>query len=114
MHIGLAKLRRDGFVSLNAGDKPGTVVTRPLTFHPGKLHVNAEIAPGGYLKVEVRNAAGKVVEPYDLAGCKPVTGDVLRAPVRWAGRSRLRRHTGQSLRLAFQLKNAKLYSFWID
>jgi len=114
MHIGLARLRRDGFVSLNAGAKPGTVVTRPLTFQPGKLHVNAEIAKGGYLKAEVRNAGGKVVKPCSLAGCKPVTGDVLRAPIRWTGRVTLKAPAGQSLRLAFRLKNAKLYSFWIE
>ena len=114
MHVGLAKLRRDGFVSLNAGDKPGTVVTRPLTFEPGKLHVNAEIARGGYLKAEVRHADGTVVEPYGLAGCEPVTGDVLKAPVRWAGASQLACPEDKSLRLVFRLKNAKLYSFWVE
>ncbi len=114
MHIGLAKLRRDGFVSLNAGDKPGTVVTRPLTFEPGTLHVNAGIADGGYLKAELRDAAGTVIRPYSLADCHPVTGDVMKAAVKWGGASELMRPQDQSLRLVFQLKNAKLYSFWIE
>ena len=113
-HIGLATLRRDGFVSLNGGDKPGTVVTRPLTFEPGTLYVNAEIADGGYLKAELRDAAGTVIQPYRLADCKPVTGDVMEAAVEWAGASALKRPQDQSLHLVFQLKNAKLYSFWIE
>ncbi len=37
--IGLAKLRRDGFVSLNAAQKPGKIITRPLTFKGTKLFV---------------------------------------------------------------------------
>ena len=114
MHIGLAKLRRDGFVSLNGGDKPGTVVTRPLTFEMGTLYVNAEIADGGYLKAELRDAAGTVVQPYSLTDCNPVTGDVMQAAVKWAGTSELVRPQDQSLRLVFQLKKAKLYSFWIE
>jgi len=114
MHIGLATLRRDGFVSLNAADTPGMVVTRPLTFEPGALHVNAEIADGGYLKAELRDAAGTVFKPYSLTDCKPVTGDVMKATVKWAGASELKRPQDQSLRLVFQLKNAKLYSFWIE
>ena len=114
MHIGLATLRRDGFVSLNGDDKPGTVVTRPLTFEPGTLYVNAQIADGGYLKAELRDAAGTVIQPYRLADCKPVTGDVMKAAVKWAGVSALKRPQDQSLRLVFQLKSAKLYSFWIE
>jgi len=114
MHIGLAKLRRDGFVSLDAGKKAGAVVTRPLTFEGGKLCVNAEIAAGGYLKVELRDASGKAVKPYTLAGCKPVTGDVLNAPVVWTGRRTIQNPSGKSLRLAFEMKKAKLYSFWIE
>ena len=114
MHIGLAKLRRDGFVSLNAGEQPGMLVTRPLTFRSGKLYVNAEIANDGYLKVEVRNADGTAVEPYRLDACEAVIGDALKAPVSWAGESKLTCPKDQCQRLAFQLRKAKLYSFWIE
>ena len=114
MHIGLAKLRRDGFVSLDAGKKPGLVVTRPLTFAGKKLFLNAEIGRGGYIKAALRDTAGKDRTPYALERCKPITGDVLKAQVTWGGRTTLRNPSGKSLRLAFELKNAKLYSFWIE
>ena len=52
---GIAKLRRDGFVSLN-GD--GTVLTRPVTFL-GKesMHINAE----GAVRAELLDAAGRKI-----------------------------------------------------
>ena len=37
--IGLATLRRDGFVSLNGGQKPGNVLTRPVAYKGSKLFV---------------------------------------------------------------------------
>ena len=53
MSMGLAKLRRDGFASLNAGESPGTVLTRPLTFSGRLLFVNAEVSKGGWVKATV-------------------------------------------------------------
>ncbi|MCH2117434.1 MAG: hypothetical protein MK161_07010 [Pirellulales bacterium] len=112
--IGLAMLRRDGFVSLDAQDKPGQVITRPLTFNGTQLNVNAKIAEGGYLKVGLRDAAGKPVAHYQLADCNPVQGDVTSARVTWRNRDQVHRPDDQSWRLVFELKNAQLYSFWID
>ena len=43
-HTGLAKLRLDGFVSINAGAKAGRLLTRPLGFAGRHLHVNAAVA----------------------------------------------------------------------
>ena len=114
MHIGLATLRRDGFVSLNAGEAPGQVVTRPLTFRGGKLLVNAEVAPGGYVKAELRDRSGKPVQPYAFGACKAATGDATSIPITWTGSDAIRPAPGQSLRVAFELKNAKLYAFWIE
>ena len=112
--IGLAKLRRDGFVSLNAGAKGGRIVTRPLTFTGGKLYLNAQIAPGGYIKVGLQSESGKAVKPYLPAMCQPVTGDVMAAPVAWRGAETIKPPAGMHPRLVFEMKNAKLYSFWIE
>ena len=114
MHIGLATLRRDGFVSLNAGQTPGLVVTRPMTFQSGKLFVNAEVGPGGYVKAELCGRSGKAIGPYTLSACKPATTDATSIPITWAGQGAIRHSPDQSLRLAFELKNAKLYAFWIE
>jgi len=125
----LATLRVDGFASVNAGDRPGTLVTRPLTFNGTKLFVNAEVGEGGYVKAALREAHptmktfvprdqrapwGEMIDPYTPANCKPVTGNVFAGRITWRGRDSLQRIPKTSPRLVFELKNAKLYSFWIE
>ena len=105
---------RDGFTSLNAGLQGGTVVTRPLTFEGKTLRINAEIAPGGRLRSELRTAGGAAVDPYTLANCIPVTGNVMQARIVWGNRKTIEHSPTSSLRLVFELKNTKLYSFWIE
>lgn len=114
MHIGVASLRPDGFVSLDAGDAPGQVITRPLTFDGGTLFVNADIAADGYLKAEWQDASGKPLPGCQMDECKPLQGDVMSGRVRWQDVDQIQRSTDQPVRLAFELKNAKLYSFWIE
>ena len=48
--ICLAKLRRDGFVSVDAGDETGTLVTKPFHCEGGPLTINAA-ARGGLVGV---------------------------------------------------------------
>jgi len=112
--IGLAKLRRDGFASVNAGDEPGTVVTRPLTFQGRALYVNAEAGEGGYVKAEIRTRSGKPLPSHGLDRCEPLATDTVASRVVWAGAQTIDCAGERSVRLAFELKNAKLYSFWIE
>jgi hypothetical protein len=67
---GLATLRRDGFASLRAGDRPGRLTTRPVVFQGRHLFVNAH-AGNGELRVEVLNEKGE-----DCATCKPGARDM--------------------------------------
>ena len=92
----------------------GELVTRPLTFAGGALFVNGKVDEGGYLKAELRDASGKTVEPYALGECRPITGDALEGRVTWRKREAIERAPATSHRLVFELKNAKLYSFWIE
>ena len=54
------------------------------------------------------------MEPYTLANCQSITKESLRSPVRWRGTAVVRRPVRKSVRLVFELKNAKLYSFWFE
>ncbi len=112
--IGLAKLRRDGFVSLNGDDPPGWVVTRPLTFSGHSLFVNAEVADGGSIKVAVLSAASEPLGPYALEDSKPLAKGTLQGRMTWQAAQELPELKDSHVRLKFQLKNAKLYSFWIE
>lgn len=109
--IGLATLRKDGFVSLDAGETAGTVTTRLLPAEPEgrlKLTVNAEAA-GGSLRVEVLNAQGEFVPGYGKEECEPVRDGGIHQTVRWKDRDVL--PAGQRVRLRFWLQNCRLYAF---
>lgn len=51
--VGLATLRLDGFVSLDAGDGGGELTTEPFRFQEERIIVNAD-ASGGSRTVEAR------------------------------------------------------------
>ena len=110
---GLATLRRDGFASLDADATEGSLTTRPLKFSDRHLFVNVA-APQGELRVEVLDAAGKVVAPFTKDNCVPVTADSTLQEVKWRGTADLAKLVRQPLRLRFHLKNGSLYSFWFS
>lgn len=107
--IGLAKLRKDGFVSLDADEAPGGVLTTRLDGATGPLVVNCD-ARGGSLRVEVLDAQGTPIPGYSLDDCEPRTGDSLRHAVVWNDHRTLPEGTAP-IRLRFHFERARLYSF---
>jgi hypothetical protein len=106
--IGLASLRRDGFASMDAADKPGTLTTRPLRFSGKHLFVNVD-APQGELRAELLDSSDKV-----LAASKPISADSTKQQIQWLDQPDLAQWSGKPVRLRFQLSNGQLYSFWIS
>ena len=51
-------MRREGFVSRDAGADGGTLTTRLMQPGGSQLEVNAEVAAGGALTVEVQDERG--------------------------------------------------------
>jgi hypothetical protein len=109
---GLAVLRRDGFASMGAGDKEGSLVTRPVTFRGKHLFVNVA-AGGGGLHAEVLDRDGQVIPGLTRDACVPVRGDSTRAEVTWKGAD-LARLPGQAVRFRFHLRRSELYAFWVS
>jgi len=103
----LAVLRRDGFISLDAGKGKGTVLTKPFTPPGEKLFVNFD-APKGQLRVEAVDANGEV-----LATSAPMKGDVLSGEVKWQEGS-IADLKDKAVSLRFTLSNASFYSFWLE
>ena len=99
------------YVLVTALSLPGAAV---MTLAGGALLVNAKVDEGGYLKAELRDPSGNTVEPYALRECRPITRDALEGRVSWRQRETIEHPPATSLRLVFELKNAKLYSFWIE
>ena len=116
MAVGLCKLRRDGFASLNAGQAPGPgeVVTRPLNYQGKSLFINAEVADGGWVRAAVLSEDSQPLESYRLDQAVPLTQSTTRGGMAWRSANELTVTRDRHVRLLFQLKDAKLYSFWIE
>ena len=108
--IGLAKLRVDGFVSIDAGTDEGTLTTKPLVFLGDTLVVNAN-AKAGSLVMEALDSKGQVIKGFAAGDCTPITSDSVRHVVTWKGNPDCHLLQGRPIKLRFHLKNAKLYSF---
>lgn len=104
--IGLATLRPDGFVSLDAAQR-GEITTRPLVWEGSALTVNAAVQQGGFLRVVLLKADGSVAMESE-----PLTGDAVRSEVRWKGGASLPK-SGQH-RLRFTMEKASLYAFRVQ
>jgi hypothetical protein len=114
MSVGLARLRRDGFVSLDAGEKPGRLVTRPLTFAGKSLFVNVEVAERGWIKAAVLSRDSEPVAGYAMDDAVALTKGTTRGRMAWKTKPNLDPPGDDHVRIVFQLENAKLYSFWIE
>ena len=111
--IGLAFLRPDGFVSLEAQNAEGSVTTAPLVLGGDELHVNALARPGS-VAVEILGSEGEALDGFPRADCTPVTGDSLDHAIRWRGGRTLAGLRDRPVRLRFCVQGAKLYSFWVE
>jgi hypothetical protein len=110
---GLATLRRDGFVSLDAGEAGGSLTTRPVRFSGKHLFVNAD-ARGGELTAEVLDEGGRPLPGLSRGDCVPVAADKTLQAVKWKAGNDLAAAAGKAVRLRFHLRNARLFAFWVS
>jgi len=107
--VGLATLRLDGFVSINAKDE-GTMTTKPFVFIGDTIEVNANAA-GGSIQVEALDPEDKVIEGFAKKDCTAITSDSVRHVLKWKGKADCQLIQARPIKLRFYLKKAKLYSF---
>ena len=109
--IGLAVIRSDGFISIDAGEE-GTLTTKPCIFDGQELVINALTkTKRGWVRVEVLDERGQAIQGLDCGSCDAFTGDEVRHTVTWRGNPDISSLRGKIVRLRFYLKEAKLYSF---
>ena len=105
--IGVATIRRDGFVSLDAGASHGRLVTKPFDWPTNRsLYVNVDVSRGD-LAIELLGKSGKAV-----AIAAPITGDRLRMKVDLP--QSLTRQQRANARVRFTLRNGKFFSYWFE
>ena len=106
--IGVATLRRDGFVSMRAGEKPATLVTGLFGWPAGRrLHLNVD-ASEGEVRVGVLDQNGRPLRGF--ARSKVISGDRTDVVVEWTGSGEPK---AKSVQLKFEMTNADLYSYWL-
>ena len=110
---GLATLRRDGFVSMGAGDKVGRLTTRPVRFKGKHVFVNVD-ADEGELRAELLDKDGDVIAPFTRENCAPISADKTLQAVNWKGAKDLSALAGEVVRFRFYLTNGELYAFWVS
>ena len=104
--LGLATLRRDGFISLNASETEGYMLTKLLILNGTELHLNVDVSQG-YVTVAITDDIGTPLESYTS---QQIVGDQLEVPVKFNGS--LETLKEKEVRLRFQLRRASLYSYW--
>jgi len=104
--IGLAKIRRGRFLSLEASFDGGTILTKPLLFDAGEMFLNANAAYGS-IQVELLDVEGKAI-PDSKRLVRGENGIALHVPFR---PNHLQKVKGKPVRIRFTLKNAQLYGF---
>lgn len=119
--MGLATLRVDGFVSMDAGEDAGMLITRPLLLKGKRLYLNAEVSAGGRITVEILDGrtfdtttdeADVPVFPFTKDNAAAILTDSVNHPVTWENAVSLQTLRGRQVRLRFNLQRARLYSFW--
>jgi len=130
--IGLATLRRDGFCSLDATAK-GYVRTLPIVWQGKHLFLNAVTRSAGSrdaginaqwkglfkdcpegageIRVAVEDESGKPFPGLSARECRPFSGDSTSGRVVWEGKEELSALNGKTVRLKFEIRNSKLFSW---
>lgn len=111
--VGLAILRLDGFVSLEAGIKQGYLITQFFELIGSELFINAN-ASGGGIRVEIQYQTGQPIKGLTKMDSIPVRRDKTRKRIQFKGERGVSALRNRKIRIKFYLKNAHLYSFWAE
>ena len=110
-HLGLATLRYDGYVSLDAGVREGFIETKPVLATGEHLFINARCEPDGFIEVEVMDPWNGMWEGFTRDACTTFSGDDIRHRVVWTGGA-----VGAlkgAVKFRIHLKKASFYGFQI-
>jgi hypothetical protein len=109
-YFALAKMRSDGFAGYEqiagGSNKTGSITTKPVSVVGNSLCISADVAPSGFVKVMLLDSGYN-----QLAEGKLVTTTVSDAKILWKENFQLEKHREKVIRLIFELREAKIFSF---
>ena len=108
-----ATYRLDGFTSVDAGARTGHFTTPALLLEGDGLELNFDGSQGGWIKVEILDAAGKPLPGHSSSDADRLSGDSLRMPVTWRGKSDLSSLRSRTVKLRFTINKGKLHAFQV-
>ena len=109
--ISRAVLRRDGFVSADAGYDGGVITTPLVRFDGDRLELNVDTSGGGSVLVEFLDDRYQPIEGYTSSDAEAVNGNSVRMPVRWKHGSDVGSLADRAVRLRFTMRDCRLYAF---
>jgi len=106
----LATLRPDGFAGYEqiarGSNRAATITTKPVVAVAGSLHLSADIALSGYVKATILDKDNKQLAEGEL-----IAKTATDAEVQWKKGFSLAKLKGKQIKLRFELRDSKLYSF---
>lgn len=108
--IGLARIRKDGLVSLRSPPSGGFVVSRLIRWPGGDLCINASVSPGAEMTARITGYDRQPLDDFDAEPSLPLVGDSVRHKVKWK-KGDIRRLKGRAIRIEFFMSGvADLYT----
>jgi len=103
--------RIDGFTSIDFPYTGGTMTTHPLLFQGNTLQLNVNTSAAGEARVALLDPTGHTLPGFAIDDCRIINGDHLNKRVEWSSGGDLSRLMGSPIRLQFDMRGAKLFSF---
>jgi hypothetical protein len=110
-YLALAHLRPDGFAGYEqqfpgGHNQKATITTKPLAVAADSLCISVDIVPSGYVKVTALTQDNQKLAEGEL-----ITKTVTDAKVDWKDGFSLKELKGKQIKICFELRDSKLYSF---
>ena len=105
-------IRRDGFVSVAAGQSCGEFTTPTLKFAGRRLRINIDTSATGIARIALLDSSGRPMPGHGLEDCDIIhTANEINRTVTWRGAPDLPNSANGAVRLRVTLRNADLYAF---
>lgn len=110
-YLALATLRPDGWAGYESitADQSAFITTTPIVCTGNNLQLCADVRKNGYIKIKLFDE-----DNNELAGSQSIKQTATDAIVNWQKGFSLKNIKGKNVKLEFQMKKAKLFSFGFD
>jgi hypothetical protein len=109
-YLALARMRPDGFAGYEqiagGSNKTGSLTTKSLEVVGNSLGISADVAPSGFVKVTILDKNNEQIAEGEL-----VTTTVSDSKIKWKENFDFSDLKNQNIRLKFELREAKIFSF---